>query len=131
MANSPPPLPVPGAVPESERNLKFAATLNWILPGAGLFHLGRPIAGAVLAGTFLLSFLSVVVLFLIGYARYLSIAMSDDLLQGDKLEQAGAAFHQPWLIGLAVIGGVIYLISSILFARVKRQVQQAAKASSC
>lgn len=129
MASSPPPLPgVETSV--QGKHLKFAAALNWFLPGAGLFYLGRKVTGAVLAGTFLLSFLSVLVVFLVGYARYLSLAMSDDLLQGDKLEQAGTAFHQPWLIALAIVGGVIYLVSSILFAQAKRQVQQAVKVSS-
>ena len=73
-----------------------------------------------MAAAFLGCFLALLVLFLLGYSRYLSVAMSDDLMRGDNLERAGDAFHQPWLIALAVAGGIIYLISSILLSIAKR-----------
>lgn len=113
-AQPPPPLP-------AGKNLRLAGALNVFLPGAGLFYLGRRILGATLAGAFLACFLSMMTVFLVGYGRYLSIAMSENLLEGNKLEEAGAAFHQKWLIGLALAGGAIYACSTILFTLVKRR----------
>jgi hypothetical protein len=63
-------------------------------------------------------------LFLAGYSRYLSIAMSDDLMRGDNLERAGDSFHQPWLVALAIAGGIIYLVSSVLFTIAKRRFRE-------
>jgi len=114
MASQPPPLP-------QQQSLRLASALNVFLPGAGLICLGRRTLGAVLAGAFLGCFLAVVTLFLIGYARYLSLVTDDGLLQGNKLEEVGSIFHPTWLAGLALAGGIIYLCSSILFARAKRQ----------
>ena len=114
MATQPPPLPL-------QRSLRLASGLNAFLPGAGLIYLGRRVVGAVLAGAFISCFLAVLTIFLVGYSRYLSIAMSDNLMQGNKLDEAGASFHQDWLIGLALAGGIIYLCSMILFARAKRR----------
>jgi len=116
MPSQPPPLPPP-------QRLRLASALNAFLPGAGLIYLGRRVVGMVLAGAFLGCFLAVLGIFLVGYSRYLSIAMSENLMQGNKLEEAGAAFHQDWLAGLALTGGVIYLCSAILFARTKRRIK--------
>jgi hypothetical protein len=116
MAAQPPPLP-------AAKNLRLAGALNVFLPGAGLFYLGRRVIGATLAGAFLVCFLSVMTIFLVGYARYLSIAMSENLLEGNKLEEAGAAFHQKWLISLALAGGAIYVCSMVLFGLTKRQIK--------
>jgi hypothetical protein len=110
-----PPLPV------SPRNrLRLAGALNVFLPGSGLFLLGWRKSGALLAGLFLFCFVAVLGIFVAGYARYLSIALDPHLLEGNKLEEAGAAFHQEWLITLAVAGAVIYLISTFLFMRARR-----------
>ena len=87
MVTQPPPLP-------RQRSLRLASGLNTFLPGAGLIYLGRRVVGAVLAGAFIGCFLAVLTIFLVGYSRYLSIAMSDNLMQGNKLEEAGASFHQ-------------------------------------
>jgi hypothetical protein len=116
MSQPPPPLPAP-------KNLRLAGALNVFLPGAGLVYLGQRTAGLILAGAFLGCFLVLAGLFLAGYVRYLSIAMSENLMEGNRLEEAAAAFHQQWLIGLAVAGGVIYLWSAILFTRAKRRFQ--------
>ncbi len=94
------------------------------LPGAGLLYLGHWRSGALLAGAFLGCFLALLGVFVVGYSRYLSVAMSDDLMRGDNLERAGDAFHQPWLIALTVAGGVLYLISSILFTMAKRRFRE-------
>jgi len=114
MASQPPPLP-------TKLNLRFATALNVFLPGAGLFYLGRRRIGAALAGMFLVCFFAIAILFLVGYSHYLSIAMSENLMEGNKLEEAGAAFHQRWLIGLALGGAAIYILSSILFSAAKNR----------
>jgi len=120
MASLPPPLPAPAP----RKNLRLAGALNLFLPGAGLVYLGRWRSGTLLAGAFLACFLALITVFVVGYSRYLSVAMSDDLMRGDNLERAGDAFHQPWLIALAVAGGVLYLISSILFTMAKGQFRE-------
>ena len=112
----PPPLP-------HGKNLRLATALNVFLPGAGLFYLGRRVSGSVLAGLFLACFLALMVTFLVGYSRYLSIALGENLLEGNKLEEAGAAFHQNWLIGLSVAGGSVYLWSAILFSMAKHELK--------
>jgi len=114
MSSQPPPLP-------RQKNLRLASALNVFLPGAGLIYLGRRVLGVVLAGGFLCCFLAVMTIFLIGYSHYLSL-MSENLMQGNKLEEAGASFHQNWIIGVALTGGIIYLVSAILFAQAKRRV---------
>jgi hypothetical protein len=113
MASQPPPLP-------AKVNLRLATALNVFLPGAGLFLLGRRRGGAALAGAFLICLLAVLVLFFVGYARYWSIALSENLMTGNKLEEAGAAFHHRWLIGLAVAGGIVHAVATVWFTRVKR-----------
>jgi hypothetical protein len=116
MSHTPPPLP-------GSKNLRAASILNTCLPGAGLFYLGQRTVGAVLAGAFLASFLATLTVFLVGYTRYLSIALGENLLEGHNLEEAGAAFHQAWLLGLGGVGLVLYLISTILFQVAKRRVE--------
>ena len=104
----------------AEKNLRLASALNVFLPGAGLCLLGRRVTGGILSGLFLGCFLAIVAIFLVGYMRYLSVAMDPQILEGTKLEEAGAAFHQNWLIGLALAGAVIYLVSTVLFSLAKR-----------
>lgn len=114
MSATPPPLPSP-------KNLRMATALNVFLPGAGLLYLGERRAGSVLAGLFLACFLAVMGIFLVGYIRYLMLALDPQILEGNKLEEAGAGFHPSWLIALALVAGVIYLVSTVLFARAKRR----------
>ena len=121
MSSQPPPLPL-------EKSLRLASALNVFLPGAGLIYLGRRVLGAVLAAAFLGCFLAVLTIFLVGYSRYLSITMSENLMEGNKLEEAGASFHQNWIVGLALTGGIIYLVSAICFAQAKRRAGMNAKA---
>lgn len=116
MSATPPPLP-------SQKNLRLAGALNVFLPGAGLYYLGRRKAGGILAGLFLGCFLAVIGVFLVGYIRYLSVALDPQILEGNKLEEAGTGFHQSWLIALAVAGAVIYLVSTVLFSQAKRELK--------
>lgn len=107
----------PGA---ADKTLRLAGLFNFFLPGAGLFLLGQRVLGGIIAGAFLFCFAGVLGVFLHGYARYLDIALSDNLLQGNKLEEAGAAFHQGWTLSFAGVGLALYLISGWLFSRAKR-----------
>ncbi len=88
--------------------------LNLILPGAGLFYLGQRVLGTLLAAVFLACFLLILSLFLAGYARYFSLSLGGSILEGDRLEQIGNAFHLRWLAGLAVAGVVVFLFSMLL-----------------
>ena len=112
---SPPPLPAAG------RSLRLAGALNIFLPGAGLFCLGRRRTGATLALAFLVCFLAELGIFVVSYGRYLSLALSDDLLKNDNLERIGDVFPRAWLIGFAGMGMVIYLWSIVLFTAAKRK----------
>jgi len=107
MANpTPPPRPPP-------RDRRTANWLNVFLPGAGLFYLGRRTIGAMFAAAFLTCLGSALVIFLAGYARYFSLTMSGNLLEGDRLEQIGQAFHPRWLVGLAMAGLAIHVTSML------------------
>jgi len=108
--------------------LRLASALNVFLPGSGLFFLGRRRTGTILALTFLLCFVALVAIFLVAYARYLQLALSDDILKEGRLEAVGQVFPRAWMVGLAVAGLVIHGISSVLFAQAKRdQKSQAAR----
>ena len=109
----PPPLP--------QKNLRLAATLNFFFPGAGLIYLGERILGAALAIAFVICLVSVLSIFLVGYSRYLTIALGGDILDEGRLEQIGKVFHPGWLIGLAIAGTVIHLVSMAAFSIAKRK----------
>ena len=112
--SNPPPLPV------ARKSLRLAGTLNVFLPGAGLFYLGRRRSGTVLATAFLLCFLAELGIFVVSYGRYLSLAMSDDLMKGDNLERVGTVFPRAWLVSFAGGGMFVYLCSMVLFSAAKR-----------
>jgi len=113
MTPLPPPLP-------GTKSPRLASALNVFLPGAGLIYLGRKRAGGILAAAFLFCFFALMTLFLVAYARYLQLALSDDLLKGDKLESVGQLFPRGWIVAFTVAGLVIYVISAVLLARAKR-----------
>jgi hypothetical protein len=107
---------LPGA-----KSLPLASALNVFLPGAGLIYLGHRRTGAVLVVAFLFCFFALMSLFLVSYARYLQLALSDDLLQGDKLERIGNVFPRAWLIGLAAAGLMIWVVSLALMVRARHK----------
>lgn len=114
---NPPPLPGPS----DPNKLRLATAANIFLPGAGLIVLGRRRSGLLLAGSFLVCFLGVVMLFLAGYVNYLNTALGDDLLKEGALEGIGDGFHRGWLLTFASFGGAIYIIATVLFSRAKRK----------
>ena len=113
---TPPPLPVP-----RPPSLALARTLNLSLPGLGLIYLGQRALGLLLAIPFLACFGAELVLFLVSYARYINLSLGDDILKDDTIEQIGNVFPRSWLLGLALAGAVIYVVSMICFAAAKRK----------
>ena len=111
----PPPLPKPAA-----KGNRFASWLNLVLPGAGLFMIGRRKEGLILAALFLACFFAAMGLFLVSYMRYLNLALSDELMKGDNLENIGGIFPRAWLIGLTVAAGIIQLVSMGMMRAAKR-----------
>jgi len=80
----------------------------------------RWITGAAFMGVFASCFLTAVTLFLIGAWEYYSMASDVNLLEGDKLERLPEVFRTKWLIGLAIVGGVTWLVALIDLGRVSR-----------
>ncbi len=100
-----------------ERSRRFAVTLNLILPGAGQIYLGRWKLGAGFLLLFAACFISLVVIFLVGAARYFDLTTNGNILEGDKLEQLSTVYHPRWLIGLSLAGAGIWAASLIELAR--------------
>jgi hypothetical protein len=114
METTPPPLPSP-------KNLGRATALNLFLPGAGLIYLGHWVAGWALALSFFSCLTASLAIFLSGYARYLSLTLSGNIMQGEHLEELSHVFHPGWLLGLLLAGVSIYIVSlvALFFARRK------------
>ena len=101
------------------RNWRWAATLNLILPGAGLFYVGRRKAGAILAALFLICLVAALGIFLTGYIHYLNVILGSDLMKEGELEQLADTFHKRWLIALLLAGVTLEIISMIMLSRGK------------
>ena len=87
------------------------------LPGAGLVYAGQGLAGYLLSSAFVACFVAAMAIFMFGYASYISLVVSDDLLKGNNLENIGGLFHLPWLIALLILALVLLVASMIsLFA---------------
>lgn len=112
----------PPPLPSADKSPGLARWLNLALPGAGLIHLGRRGLGFALALPFLACFLAALALFVVGYARYVSMATGDNPLEGDRLERFGDIFPIAWLAGLAGAGLVLQAVSMVLLRRAKRDV---------
>jgi len=115
MAATPPPLP------SARKDLRLASALNLSIPGVGLIYLGQRKLGAALALGFIACFVTALGMFIIGYGRYLSLAMSDKLMEGDTIEQTGRAFPRFWLAGLALAASAIHVFSMLLLRAAKRR----------
>ena len=113
MAQPPPLPPAPAG-----KSAQLARWLNLAVPGAGLFYMGRRGLGIALALPFLACFLAALALFLVAYARYISLTASDNLL--DRLESFGDIFPTVWLIALACVGGLLQVCSMVLLRRARR-----------
>jgi len=106
------------AVVPKSKNLRWAAALNLFLPGAGLFYLGQRKTGAVLAIGFLLCLAAALGIFVMGYIHYLNV-ISSDLMQEGQIEQLKDVFHKRWLVGLAVAGVSVQVISMVAMSRAR------------
>ena len=98
---------------QKRKSLRFAATLNFVVPGAGQFYLGQRVFGCVLAAVFLTCFVAMIAIFLRGYAEYMQAATGGDILESDVLERLSTVFHVRWLIGLLVASIVIFMVSMV------------------
>ena len=98
---------------QKRKSLRFAATLNFVVPGAGQFYLGQRVFGGILAVTFLTCFVAMIALFLRGYGEYIQAVTGGDIFQSDVLERLGTVFHVRWLIGLLVASIVIFVVSMV------------------
>ena len=96
---------------QKPKSLRFAVTLNFILPGAGQFYLGQRVFGEVLALAFLASFVAMMAIFLRGYAEYMRITTSGDIFESNVLEQRDNVFHIRWLLGLLIGSIVVFIIA--------------------
>ena len=115
----PPLLHPPNAPSKPPKTLRWAATLNFVLPGAGLFYLGQRKLGAILAITFLICLAAALSVFLVGYVHYFNVVLSGDLLKEGQLEHLQEVFHNRWLSGLSVAGLVLQILSmsALVWAR--------------
>ena len=94
-----------------KKNLRFAATLNLLVPGAGQVYLGQFVFGSVLVVGFVTCFVGTLVIFIRGYTRYIQLVTAGDIFSEGALEQLGAIFHIRWLLGLLAISLVIFGVS--------------------
>jgi len=101
---------VPAPQPKS---LRFALTLNLLLPGAGQLYLGQTVLGGVLGLGFLACFGTMLAIFLRGYAHYVEVSASGEVFEGNNLETLVDWFHTPWLIGLLVAALAIYIAALV------------------
>lgn len=109
--------PVLGDAPAAHpRSLRVAMTLNMFLPGAGQFYLGQRISGLAYAGAFSACLVAMLVLFVRAYAQYLSLATSGDILETGALERLSRTFPVETLVGLSLVGILIYAASAIHLA---------------
>jgi len=113
--DKPPAIPQPK--PPEAKSVRFAATLNMILPGTGQFYLGQRILGFILAGTFLTCLIAMFVIFFVGYAQYLRVAINP--MEGQELESLANVFHVRWQIGLLIVSVVVWIASLAGLARAK------------
>ncbi len=96
-----------------KKSLRFAFTLNLLLPGTGQLYSGQSALGVLYLTGFGLTFVTILTLFLRAYAKYLELTTDGGILEGDHLEQLSRAFPATWLIGLSVLGIAIYVASLV------------------
>jgi len=107
------PPPVRPPAPKPKKSLKRAILLNFFFPGAGVVYVGRRVSGLLLSFAFAVCLAAALIIFMIGYAQYISLAVSGEILQGNNLETIPSLFHTPWLIGLLFLSVIILIISMI------------------
>src|SRR2546422_24702 len=112
---------LPARTPPKQKNMRWASALNLVLPGAGLFYLGRRKLGTVLALAFLVCLAAALGIFLIGYFHYLNVVLGDGLLRDGQLEELSDVFHKRWLVGLLAVAAALQVISICALASARRQ----------
>ncbi len=109
--------------PQSGKS-RSALGLNLLFPGAGLIVTGYRQSGYAFAIAFGLCFVAILALFVVGYARYILVATSPDILKGNELEKIGEAFRPAWFLGLLLSGLIIYVASTITLLCTRRRGEQ-------
>jgi len=99
--------------------MRWAATLNLFLPGAGLFYLGKKRTGSMLAIAFLVCLVAALGIFVSGYIHYLNVVLGGDIMKEGELEQLKDVFHKTWLLGLVLAGIILQVISMIATSRAR------------
>ncbi len=110
--------------PTAPKNFRRAFALNFFLPGAGQIYLGQRMMGALLAGVFLVCLCASLAIFVIGYASYLNVTLSGNILEGNRLEQLGEVFHPRWLLGLMSAGIACYFVGLAGLVITRRQAEK-------
>lgn len=99
--------------PRPKKSLRFAFTLNLLLPGTGQLYSGQTTLGVLYLTGFGLTFVTILTLFLRAYAKYLELSTDGGILEADHLEQLSRAFPVGWLISLSAFGIAIYVASLV------------------
>jgi TM2 domain-containing membrane protein YozV len=99
--------------PRPKKSLRFAFTLNLLLPGTGQLYSGQTTLGVLYLTGFGLTYVTILTLFLRAYAKYLELSTDGGILEADHLEQLSRAFPVGWLISLSVLGIAIYVASLV------------------
>ena len=116
--DSPPVIHVPETVATRKpRSRRVAMGLNLVIPGAGQFYLGQPVAGSLYAFGFIACFVAILVIFLRGYGDYVQRSTGDEIFEPGNLERLTQSFHTGWLGGLQVVAILIYIASAIHLSR--------------
>ncbi len=113
VSNPPPPHSPPQPTTPRPKTLRFALTLNLLIPGAGQLYLGQPLLAAAYGLPFLAIFVATLAIFLRAYTHYLTLATTGDLLEPGNLETLTHAFPAALLTTLTAISTAIYIASTI------------------
>ena len=111
------------------RSLRFAFTLNLLLPGAGQLYLGQTVLGASYMVGFVCTFVTILMLFLRAYAAYLEQSTGGEILEGDNLERLSHAFPVGWLVGLTAFALVVYAAAMVSLRLPRKQPPDVANTS--
>lgn len=111
-ANISPPQTVSSAGPR-QKKMRTAMALNLLVPGAGQFYFGQPVAGSVYAIGFIACFVAMLVLFARAYSTYLQLSSGGDIMDAGNLEQLAQVFHTGVLAWISFVGTALYIASAI------------------
>jgi hypothetical protein len=115
--DKPPLLPRP-------KSLRFAFTLNLMLPGAGQLYLGQVRLGAAYLVGFLACFMTMLLIFFRFYQHYIQLATDGSLLDGGRLEQLTDSIPTKLLLTVLILASGICIASLVSLGRAGRGNQE-------